>query len=31
VALGHKLLRVIYRMLKDGTDYSERLVPGRAA
>jgi transposase len=31
VALGHKLLRVIYRMLKDGTDYSEHLVPGRAA
>jgi transposase len=31
VALGHKLLWVIDRMLKDGTDYRERLVPGRTA
>jgi transposase len=31
VALGHKLLRIIYEMLKTGTDYVERLQPGQAA
>jgi transposase len=27
VALGHKILVVIYKLLKDGTDYQERWVP----
>jgi transposase len=31
VALGHKLLRIIYVMLKAKTDYVERLPPGQAA
>ena len=31
VALGHKILRIIYEMLKDRTDYVERLQPGQAA
>jgi transposase len=31
VALGHKMLRIIYEMLKGKTDYVERLRPGQAA
>jgi transposase len=31
VALGHKILRIIYEMLKEKTDYVERLKPGQAA
>jgi transposase len=31
VALGHKILRIIYEMLKEKTDYVERLQPGQAA
>jgi transposase len=31
VALGHKVLRIIYEMLSRGTDYVERLDPGLAA
>lgn len=31
VALGHKMLRIIYEMLKEKTDYVERLQPGQAA
>ena len=31
VALGHKILRIIYEMLSHQTDYVERLDPGRAA
>jgi transposase len=31
VALGHKILRIIYEMLKEKTDYLERLQPGQAA
>jgi hypothetical protein len=31
VALGHKILRIIYEMLKRKTDYVERLQPGQAA
>ena len=31
VAIGHKILRVIYEMLKAKVDYVERLQPGQAA
>jgi transposase len=31
VALGHKILRIIYEMLKEKTDYVERLQTGQAA
>jgi transposase len=31
VALGHKILRIICEMLKEKTDYVERLQPGQAA
>ena len=31
VALGHKILVVIYRLLKDRTDYKERWTPSAAA
>ena len=31
VALGHKILRIIYEMLSHQTDYVERLDPGLAA
>ena len=31
VALGHKILVVIYELLKDRTTYQEQLVPGQAA
>ena len=31
VALGHKILRIIYEMLKEETDYIERFQPGQAA
>ena len=31
VALGHKMLRIIYEMLKEKTDYVERLQPSQAA
>ena len=31
VALGHKILRIIYEMLKGKTDYIERLRPDQAA
>jgi transposase len=31
VALGRKILVLIYELLKDGTDYVEHLAPGRAA
>ena len=31
VALGHKILRIIYEMLTEKTDYVERLQPGQAA
>jgi transposase len=31
VALGHKILRIIYEMLSRGTEYVERLDPGLAA
>lgn len=31
VALGHKILTLIYRLLKDGVDYSERWVPAQPA
>ena len=31
VALGHKILVLIYELLKDETTYEERLVPDQAA
>jgi transposase len=31
VALGHKILVIAYELLKEGTDYVERLTPGQAA
>ena len=31
VALGHKILTIIYNLLKHEVDYIERLEPGRAA
>jgi transposase len=31
VAVGHKVLTVAYRLLKDGTDYQERRAPAQAA
>ena len=31
VALGHKILVLIYELLKDRTTYQERLVPDQAA
>jgi transposase len=31
VALGHKILVLIYELLRDQTTYEERLVPGQAA
>jgi transposase len=31
VALGHKILTIVYNLLKHGADYIERLEPGRAA
>jgi len=31
VALAHKILVVIYHLLKDGTDYREKWAPPRAA
>lgn len=31
VAVGHKLLTVIYKLLKEGTDYQEKWTPGMAA
>ncbi len=31
IAAGHKVLVVAYRLLKDATDYQERLRPGQAA
>ena len=31
VALGHKILRIVYEMLKAKTNYVERLLPGQAA
>jgi hypothetical protein len=31
VALGHKILVLIYELLKDQTTYQDRLVPDQAA
>jgi hypothetical protein len=31
VAVGHKLLRVIYHLLQTGTDYRETMAPPKAA
>ena len=31
VALGHRILRILYEMLKEKTDYVERLQPSQAA